>query len=208
MELRFERALVLCAHADDEFGCSGTILRLLEEGVEIYYAAFSTCEESLPEGWPEDTLYHELLLATGCLGIGRDRLRVFHYPVRHFPQHRQAILEELVRLRNQLQPDLVLLPASVDIHQDHQVILEEGVRAFKHSTILGYELPMNNIEFRHACYVELQERHIVSKIESFMHYASQAFRNYRSEQLVRGLGCVRGVQISSTHAEAFDYSFR
>jgi len=202
--LFFKRALLLGAHTDDEFGCSGTILRLLEEGVEVYYAVFSTCEESVPDSWPSDTLYQELLRATECLGIQRDHLFVYHYPVRHFPEHRQEILEELVRLRNQIQPDLVLLPASVDIHQDHRVISEEGIRAFKHSTILGYELPMNNIEFRHACYIELQERHMKRKIESLMCYASQAFRNYRNEEFIRGLGRVRGVQSNGTYAEAFE----
>jgi LmbE family N-acetylglucosaminyl deacetylase len=124
--------------------------------------------------------------------------------VRHFPEHRQDILEELVSLKDQLRPDLVLLPASVDIHQDHCVMSEEGVRAFKHSTILGYELPMNNIEFKHACYIGLEERHIRRKIESLMCYESQSFRNYRSEEFIRGLGRVRGVQINSTYAEAFE----
>jgi LmbE family N-acetylglucosaminyl deacetylase len=204
MELKFKRTIVLGAHTDDEFGCSGTIIRLLESGVEVYYAVFSTCEESVPDGWPPDTLYHELLRATECLGLPRDQLFIYHYPVRHFPEHRQEILEELVQIKNELQPDLVLLPASVDIHQDHRVMSEEGVRAFKHSTILGYELPMNNIQFRHACYVALEESHMQRKIESLMCYASQASRNYRNEEFIRGLGRVRGVQINGTYAEAFE----
>lgn len=204
MELGFNRAMVLGAHADDEFACSGAIIRLLESGTEVYYAVFSICEESVPDGFPPDVLYWELLRATECLGIQHDHLFVYHYPVRHFPAHRQEILEELVRLRNQLQPDLVLLPSSVDIHQDHHVISQEGIRAFKHSTILGYELPMNTIEFRHACYIELKESHMKQKIESLMCYTSQAFRNYRNEEFIRGLGRVRGVQINNTYAEAFE----
>lgn len=202
--LNFKHTLVLGAHTDDEFGCSGTILRLLESGVEVYYAVFSTCKESVPDGWPPDVLYQELLQATERLGLRNDHLFVYDYPVRHFPEHRQGILEELVQLRRKLEPDLVLLPASVDIHQDHQVISKEGIRAFKHSTILGYELPFNNIQFRHACFIELQERHMARKIESLMCYASQAFRNYRNEEFIRGLGRVRGVQSNGIYAEAFE----
>lgn len=202
--LNFECALILGAHTDDEFGCSGTILRLLESGVEVYYAVFSTCEQSVPEGWPSDILYHELIRATERLGIDRDHLIVYDYPVRHFPQHRQDILENLVELRKRLHPDLVLLPASVDIHQDHHTICEEGVRAFKHSTVWGYELPMNNIEFRHACYVVLDEKIMDAKIASLMMYESQAFRPYRSPEFIRSLGRVRGVQINSVYAEAFE----
>ena len=41
--------------------------------------------------------------------------------------------------------DLVVLPNSTDVHQDHQVINREGIRAFKHSSILGYELVWNNL---------------------------------------------------------------
>jgi hypothetical protein len=42
------------------------------------------------------------------------------------------------------------------------------------------------------------------KIESMMCYVSQAFRNYRSEEFIRGLGRVRGVQINGAYAEAFE----
>ncbi len=64
------RALVLAPHTDDgEFGCGGTIARLVEAGAEVHYAAFSTASRSLPEGFPADTLAHEVRAATGALGI-------------------------------------------------------------------------------------------------------------------------------------------
>jgi LmbE family N-acetylglucosaminyl deacetylase len=202
--MNFKQVLILGAHTDDEFACSGTIVRLIESGADLYHAVFSICEESVPIGLPKDVLYHELLKATSRLGIKRDNLFVYNYPVRHFPSHRQEILEELIRLRERIRPELVLLPASVDIHQDHQIIAQEGVRAFKHSTLLGYEMPQNNIDFRHACYVRLEEHHLQAKIESILCYASQSFRNYRNEEFLRGLAQVRGVQINSTYAEAFE----
>ena len=41
-----DRVLVLAPHTDDgEFGCGGTISRFVQEGKEIFYAAFSTAEE-------------------------------------------------------------------------------------------------------------------------------------------------------------------
>jgi LmbE family N-acetylglucosaminyl deacetylase len=44
-----ERVLVLDPHTDDgEFGCGGTISRFLEQGMEVFYAAFSTAAESVP----------------------------------------------------------------------------------------------------------------------------------------------------------------
>lgn len=204
MKLPFRVALILGAHTDDEFGCAGTIARLVEEEVNVYCVAFSRCEESVPAGFALDALEHEWREATARLGIPPQNLRLYSYRVRHFPAFRQDILEELVRLRQQIRPDVVFLPSSTDIHQDHDVISKEGLRAFKHSTILGYELPMNTITFQHACFIRLEEHHLQTKIDSLMCYKTQAFRNYRNDEFLRGLARVRGVQINATYAEAFE----
>ena len=38
----WKRVLVLAPHTDDgEFGCGGTMARLVEAGVEVHYQAFS-----------------------------------------------------------------------------------------------------------------------------------------------------------------------
>lgn len=198
------RALVLGAHTDDEFGCVGLIARLVESGTEVHLACFSACEESVPEGFDEDVLKREVLDAIDVLEIPRERFYLYDFRVRHFPANRQPILEELVALRRRIEPDLVLLPSSSDIHQDHGVIAAEGVRAFKHSTILGYELPMNTISFRHACFVNLEERHIEVKVRHAAAYVSQQHRTYMSEQFLRGLAAVRGVQMNTPAAEAFE----
>src|SRR6185437_5104743 len=53
----WRRALVLAPHTDDgEFGCGGTMARLVEEGADVRYVAFSIATRSLPEGFPPDTL--------------------------------------------------------------------------------------------------------------------------------------------------------
>ena len=52
-----KRALVLAPHTDDgEFGCGGTMARLVDEGAEVRYVAFSIATRSLPEGFAPDTL--------------------------------------------------------------------------------------------------------------------------------------------------------
>lgn len=204
MDLPFRVALILAAHTDDEFGCAGTMARLIETGVDIHCATFSRCEESVPPGFAKDVLEVEWRQAIARLGIPPKNSYLFPFRVRHFPQFRQDILEQLILLRNQIQPDVVFLPSSSDIHQDHRTISEEGLRAFKHSTVLGYELPMNTITFQHACFVRLEEPHLQAKIDSIMCYESQAFRNYRNEEFLRGLARVRGVQINAKYAEAFE----
>ena len=62
--------LVLAPHTDDgELGAGGTINKLIENGANVYYAAFSTAEESVPDGWPKDILKTEVKKATQKLGI-------------------------------------------------------------------------------------------------------------------------------------------
>jgi LmbE family N-acetylglucosaminyl deacetylase len=204
MRFGSERALVLAAHTDDEYGCAGLIGRLVEQGTEVHVAAFSWCEESVPEGFARDVLKGESRAAMAVLGVPLERFRLYDYRVRHFPTHRQDILEDLVRLRREVDPDLVLVPSSSDIHQDHGVISAEGVRAFKHATILGYELPANTISFQHACFVPLEERHMALKAAHAACYTSQASRAYIRPEFLRSLATVRGVQINQPAAEAFE----
>ncbi len=46
-----KKILVLAPHTDDgEFGCGGTISKLVREGNDVFYVAFSSCEKSLPIG--------------------------------------------------------------------------------------------------------------------------------------------------------------
>src|SRR6185503_2684695 len=55
------RALVLAPHTDDgEFGCGGTMARLVDQGADVRYVAFSIATRSLPEGFAPDTLAHEV----------------------------------------------------------------------------------------------------------------------------------------------------
>jgi LmbE family N-acetylglucosaminyl deacetylase len=202
---RFGRVLVLAPHTDDgELGCGGTIAKLLENGDEIYYVALSAAEKSVPAGMPSDILRHEVREATSALGIPEQNLIVLNYEVRDFPQYRQEILEDLVRFQRELKPRLVLLPALHDIHQDHMVVAREGLRAFKTTTILGYELPWNNMTFQTTAFVFLEEWHIQRKILAMSKYASQRGRRYATEDFIRSLARARGIQIGAEYAEAFE----
>lgn len=199
------KILVLAPHTDDgELGCGGTIAKFCAEGKEVFYAAFCLCAKSLPAHLPADTLEHECKEATSILGIQPSNLILFDYEVRELPQVRQQILEELVKLNKEIAPDLVLLPASTDVHQDHQVIYQEGRRAFKNTTLAGYELPWNNPSIHTSFFNKLGETHLTKKIESLKAYRSQAHRNYMQEDFTRSLAKVRGVQCNREYAEAFE----
>ena len=100
---------------------------------------------------------------------------------------RQDILEEMIVLQRELDPDCVLLPALIDLHQDHKTIAEEGLRAFKRTTVMAYEIPWNNLNFSQQAYVRLEDRHIQKKVEALQCYASQGHRNYLNEDYIRNV---------------------
>jgi LmbE family N-acetylglucosaminyl deacetylase len=198
------RALVLCAHTDDEFGCAGTIVRLLQTGIEVRYVALSRCEESVPSGFPQDILERECRACLSRLGLQDKDCDIWDFRVRHFPTARQEILERLVRLAKEFQPDLVLQPSSVDTHQDHATVAQEGFRAFKHCSILGYELPQNLVSFENTAFVKLSPEIMATKIRALREYRSQEFRPYSRPEFVTGIATVRGVQCKAEYAEAFE----
>jgi LmbE family N-acetylglucosaminyl deacetylase len=200
-----KRILVLAPHTDDgEFGCGGTIAKLIAAQAEVFYAAFSVCELSIPSHLPKNILETEVKKATGVLGIRSENLKIFRYAVRNFESYRQQILDDLVGLRNEIEPDLILMPSPHDIHQDHCTIGLEGVRAFKQISILGYELPWNNLIFNTQSFVFLEEEHLNKKIEALKCYQSQSNRVYANENFIRSLAIIRGTQIGVKFAEAFE----
>jgi LmbE family N-acetylglucosaminyl deacetylase len=204
--LRIKKVLVLSPHTDDaEIGAGGTIARFVEEGKDIYFAVFSMCETTIPKELPRDTLKKECLNALNILGISTDRVHLMNYQVRTFPEHRQQILDDLIKIKNRVAPELILLPSSHDMHQDHGVIYWEALRAFKKdSSIWGYEHPWNNLTFTTDIFVSLNAEHVETKIKALKEYKSQIDRGYMEERNLRSLITTRGAQLDLPYAEAFE----
>jgi N-acetylglucosamine malate deacetylase 1 len=203
--MKNKTVLILAPHTDDgEFGCGGSIARFLQEGNEVFYAAFSMAEESVPPQFPKDILETEVRSATKELGINPSNLRLYKYRVRRFATERQEILEDLVKLNSELNPDLVFMPAIHDLHQDHTTIACEGLRAFKKTSILSYEMPWNNMNFATQSFIVFTEKELTKKILALNCYNSQKGKSYVSEEFIRSLAITRGVQIGQRYAEVFE----
>ncbi len=201
----FKNVFVLSPHTDDgELGAGGTIAKLKQFGANIYYFAFSTAEKSVPKNFDKNILKTEVIEATNILGIPKENVCLYEYEVRKLNYFRQEILESLINHREKIYPDLVLMPNLNDIHQDHQTISNEGLRAFKNTTILGYELIWNNLKFSTTSYVELQKENLEKKINSLKKYKSQADKNYFSPDFIMSLAKTRGTQFGVEYAECFE----
>ena len=198
--------LALSPHTDDiELGCGGSLTKWVGKH-HIYVVGFSPSVESIPEGWDVNSTKMEFTNSMQTLGCDYNLL---DFPVRRFPEYRQDILEEIVGLNKVVKPDLAIVPSQNDTHQDHKVISDEALRVFKCS-VLGYESPYNNRTFNPVYYERLKEEHLWKKKELINMYKSQKAKgmDYFSEEFIYGLARVRGLQIKSQYAEAFEcYQF-
>ncbi len=205
MKLPFKKALILAPHTDDgEFGCGGTISRLIREGCEVKYIAFSDCKESVPSGYDFDVLGREMMNATAVLGIKSKNVELLDYKVRYFGKERQRILEDLVRIGQEYNPDVVFTPSTMDIHQDHSTLTNEAIRAFKSKTILGYELPWNNLQLPSDGIITIDSDDLRNKIKAIGKYESQKGRAYSNPEFIKSMAITRGTRIREEFAEAFE----
>ena len=188
--------IILAPHTDDgEFGCGASIAKFTSLGARVIYVAFSAAEQSVLDHLPKDILRTEVKKATKVLGITEDDCIILDFQVRIFAEYRQKILDKMIELNNKYKPDLVLLPSINDTHQDHQTIANEGFRAFKRTTMLAYEVPWNNLEFKTVCFIEASEENINKKIKAISKYESQKHRVYAGDRFLRSWAITRGAQI-------------
>ena len=199
--LGFKRALVLCPHADDgELWCGGTIARMVDEGCHVRYVALSS--PRLVDGKVDTDTRESLSRASAILRI--EQTSVWDFEARKFSEKRQQILDSIISVGEDVDPDVVFIPSLKDIHQDHAVVASEAVRAFRGCTILSYETVRNDLSFNHAMIVQLSREQLDRKIDAIAEYKSQSFRPYFTSDFVYSLARVRGTQIGVEFAEAFE----
>lgn len=199
-----ESSKILCIspHPDDiEFGCGGTIYKLAELGCDITCLVMSNCENSLVHNTNKD-LIKELNDSCGVLGI--DKIKTFDFQVRNLWKNQTEICNLYYNLNIEIDPDIIFIPASSDIHQDHKIVHECAVRIFKTKTVLGYELPWNCFDFRPDLYIELGQVHLDKKIEAISKYETQKHKIYSAPEYTKSTLSFRGKQICKKYAEAFE----
>jgi LmbE family N-acetylglucosaminyl deacetylase len=205
------RIVIFGAHPDDiEYNMGGTLAWILRnkayETCNIYI--FSRCIESIPRNFSENTLVEECTDAiTNVYKLPLANLKIFDYPVRRLDEHRQDILEEIVKIKKQLKPDVIFSTPRNDFHQDHALIGKEVCRAFNGSeTILQFECFKNYSPNKNLLYIKLEEEDVKTKLEAIGKYTSQGNRYYfMDDKIVTGIMYARGAQCGGDKpAEAFE----
>jgi len=195
----YNKVLALAPHTDDiELGCGGFLSKLKKENsnIEIDAISFSSAQP-LSIGDPVE----EFKSAMSILDINGEFLdfkpRVFH-------QQRQDILDFLWNRNKDNEYDLVLCPSSYDNHQDHQVLNQECFRAFKKTSIFGYEMPWNNRTFSTDIFVKLNRQSIDTKYKMVDCYKTQGERVFMSKEYIFDVARTRGLQVGCEYAECYE----
>lgn len=201
-----KRVLALSPHPDDiELGAAGFLQRLLAVEAEVSVLRFTDCRsvavgDRIGTRYSEGVLGREARDASDALGIRHNDWADFY--VRSFRERRAELLQ---RLYDMPRPDLVICPSSYDLHQDHQVVHEEALRAFRGATMLGYECPWASRGFQPSLWVSLKLEHVNGKLGALMCYESQHDRPYFAPDFLRGWMRMRGVESGrGPFAEAFE----
>ena len=191
-----KKALVLSPHTDDaELGCGGTIAKLIEEGWAVHVIYFSAVKTRFPQ------LVSEAENSAKILGMSYE---ILDFNTRYFPRDRQEILQVLHDYSRKENYNLVFTPTTTDIHQDHGVVTTEAKRVFRKCTLLGYELPWNNLDISLNCFIPLEKRHVVKKINALECYNTQKKHPYFDKEFLESVVKMRGVQLSAPFAEGFE----
>ena len=119
-------------------------------------------------------------------------------------EKRLEILQLMYDLNKLIMPDLVFIPNSQDVHQSHQAVHQEGVRVFKNSTMLGYELPWNSIKMNMDVFITIDKKDVAMKQEAINAFKSQFSRAFFENDILSSLALVRGKQINRQYAECFE----
>lgn len=200
-----KRVLLLSAHTDDcEIGMGGTIDRLAEAGCEFHWLTFCNAWQSLPKGFDKETLLREQAKTAEHFGLPQGALTMADIHVRKFPEFRQDILEELVRVGRDFRPDTIFCPSLQDNHQDHNTLALEARRAFKRQSIFGYILPWNIQTEIRQCHVEISRKNLDRKVAAVDMYDSQKHRGYMGREEIEALARSSGISGGLTYAETFE----
>ncbi len=194
--------LILSPHTDDaELGSGGFIIKLLKQGHNIRWLVFSTAKESMVNK-DSDITRQQFINVVDYLGV--KNYDIYDFNVRSFDKRRQEILDILIMQNRNFKPNLIIGPSKNDCHQDHTVIFNQMVRAFKmQCNIICYQLPWNNLCFNNQMFVKLTKQQIDLKFKVLQFYHSQKDRKYFQKNFIYSIASVRGLQVNSEYAQCF-----
>jgi len=195
-----KRVLFLGAHPDDiELG-SGALLHNIINKTEVLCVTLSDNQKN-----PDlQKVKNEHFESMAVLGVPKEKIVLGQFTTRVFPDSRQEILEYFLQLRRDFKPDLIFVHSKQDVHQDHNTMTDEALRAFRGITVLGFDVVRSSYGFFPHFLVEVTEQDVNKKIEALSCYETYRDRYYFNTELTRSIMVRHGALAERPFAEGFD----
>jgi len=195
-----KRVLFLGAHPDDiELGC-GALLRHIVKQTDVLCVTLSDNQKNPDLKNVKDEHYE----AMAVLGVPQEKIILGSFTTRVFPNSRQEILEYFLKLRRDFMPDLIFVHSKQDVHQDHNTMTDEALRAFRGITVLGFDVVRSSYGFFPHFLAEVTEEDVNKKIEALSKYKTYRDRYYFNSELTRSIMVRHGALAECPFAEGFD----
>jgi N-acetylglucosamine malate deacetylase 1 len=197
-----KRILFLGAHPDDiELGCGALLHHIVKNtDADVLCVTLSDNQKN-----PDlQDVKGEHIKSMQVLGVPQDRVVFGPFHTRVFPDSRQEILEYFLTLRKDFQPDLIFVHSKQDVHQDHNTMTEEALRAFRGITVLGFDVVRSTYGFFPHFMVEVTEEDVNKKVEALAQYQTYQDRYYFNSELTRSIMVRHGALAEVPFAEGFD----
>lgn len=192
--------LALAPHPDDlEIGCGGTLAVHAKRGddVFIYVATSGEC------GGDAQTRREEQEKAAQILGV--KKVYWGGFVDTKLPESSLALMQDLERVIQEVNPDTVYINHIHDTHQDHREMAQIAHSATRYvPNVLAYETP-STTHFEPSVYMDTAET-LALKISALEAHASQVERTHVRLNIVEiamATSHFRGVQGKMSCAEAF-----
>ena len=195
-----KRVLFLGAHPDDiELGCVALLHHIVKQ-TEVLCVTLSDNQKNPDLKNVKDEHYE----AMAVLGVSKEKIVLGPFTTRIFPDARQEILEYFLQFRKDFKPDLIFVHSKQDMHQDHNTMTDEALRAFRGITVLGFDVVRSTHNFFPHFLVEVTEEDVNKKIEALSKYETYRDRYYFNAELTRSIMVRHGALAERPFAEGFD----
>ena len=213
------KILIIAPHPDDEtLGCGGALFRHKAEGDDIYWLIITGISQE--GGWKEKVVNkrdNEIDAVAEKYGFSDVfNLRLPTTKMDTLPV--SDLIGEISNVYKKVEPDIIYMPFSNDVHTDHQLIakaLQSTFKWFRYphiKKVYMYETPSETEfnfvgyrNFRPNVFVDVTD-YLDEKISTMRVYKSElgVFPFPRSDQTIRALASLRGSQSGFNAAEAFE----
>jgi len=194
------RVLFLGAHPDDiELGC-GALLHKITPTTDVLCVTLSDNQKNPLLS----NVVNEHYESMAVLGVPKESIVLGPFTTRIFPDARQDILEYFLKLRRDFDPDLIFVHSKQDVHQDHNTMTDEALRAFRGITVLGFDVVRSSYDFFPHFLVEVEEENVTKKIEALACYETYRDKYYFNSELTRSIMVRHGALAERDFAEGFD----